>query len=311
MTNQAGYNFHPNDELWYLDSTVGSYKEGVCHQVEFEVFKKQDDTVETTLWYRVALNGASGTVKTREAALFISTEDGLVNGPLTPIYNANYEYYPGDQVWVADRVQNVVKYGTIYQIEIKIFAKVDLTSETKITYYIRYNDATANVRVVETDVFATAEAAWDDLGIVIGPVPTPVPTSTPTPFENIITVSKLNTDSIALPKCTPVYLKSDGTISRANIDSTALTFLGFVCDETIAIGSAGRVCVSGVLTATEAEWNAVIEGGVDLIDSETYYLSSLGKISDEGPDETGFSRQVGIATSETEFVIRIMPAVEL
>lgn len=302
--NQYGYNFHPNDRVWYFDATLSSYKEGTVYQTEIKVFKEADLTIDDTLIYLVAIDGSPNPLRLLASQLFVESNLGLVQGPISPIYNALYDYAPTTNVWVVNRANTSVRYGTVYQAELKIFAKPNLTSETKITYYISYSDNSGTIRASQEDVFATSTAAWAALGITIGPAPTPVPTGTLVPGTNVITVSKINSDSITLYKGMPVYIKSDGTIARSDNDTKALTFLGFVYDDSIPVDGLGQIMTEGVMTNTTQNWYNVVLGAATIA-NVPFYLNGLGTISATAP-LTGFSREVGLGVSATEFDIRIM-----
>lgn len=303
---QFRYNFHPNDRVWYFDAAISSYKEGTVYQTEIKVFKEADLSVDDTLVYLVAVDGNPNPLRVSESQLFMDSGLGIVAPPLSPIYTVLYDYAPNTNVWVVNRAQTSVRYGNVYQAELKIFAKINLTSETKITYYVSYSDASGTTRASQEDVFATSTEAWASLGIVIGPAPTPVPTGTPVPGgSNIITVSKVNSDSVTLYKGMPVYIKNDGTIARSDNDSKALTFLGFVYDDSIPVDGQGQVMTEGVLENTLQNWDNVVLGAPTLNASIPYYLNGLGTIS-ENPPSNGYSREVGLGVSATEFDIRIM-----
>jgi hypothetical protein len=304
--HQTGYNFHPNDRVWYFNVEQSSFMEGTCYQVEFKIYKKPNMAIEQKLMYLVALDDSTVTNRLQESELYISTPSGLVNGPLTPIYTVNYNHDPDEMVWVVDRVNRGAKYGTVYQTEIKIHRDIGVISHIKTVYYVSFNDNTGTVIAADADVFATANEAWASLGIVIGPIPVPAPTGTA--GANVFLVTKTNSDSVELPKGTPVYMKLDGTIARTSNDITLLNFLGFVYDTAIVAGGVGNIVTQGVIVLSD--WTSLIEDGLPLEEGMNYYVSSLGKISKIAPI-LGYSKRVGLASSGLELVITLMPTVKL
>lgn len=310
MSHQFGYNFQPNDRVWFYDVADSSFAEGTTYQVDIKIFSKTDLSVDSKLSYLVLLDDETSPAKLTESQLYISTLGGLIPPPSTPIYNVAYTFYPGDTVWVINRAATSIKYGTVYQTDIKIFLDADLTSDIDTLYYISYSDSSGTTKAPESDVFTSSDDAWAALGITIAPTPTPTPTGTGTPgISNTITVSKMNSDAISLLKGMPVYIKTDGTVSRSNSDATALAFLGFVYDTLIPVNGTGLIIVDGLLTASSGQWNAVT-GGSGIVGANTYYLSALGTISLTAP-VSGYSREVGLALNSTDLQIRIMPTIEL
>jgi hypothetical protein len=306
-THQFGYNFHPNDRVWSYDSASSSFNEGTCYQVYIKVFTKADLSIDSKLIYLIMFDDNPTPLRLTEDKLYILSSGGLVRPPLDPIYQVSYDFYPNDVVWVINRTETSVKYGIVYQADIEIFLKADLTSEIKTSYLINFSDALLGTpRLSSSDIFLTSTDAWAALGIVIGPPPTPVPTGTPLPSTESITVTKTNSDNVILYKGTPVYIKANGTVGRSNSDATALVFLGFVADALIPINGSGLIMTEGTVDTT---WGSIIDGGV-LQSGSIYYLSHLGTISATAPD-TGFSKQVGIGVSSTELNITLMPTYEL
>lgn len=311
---QTGYNYAPNDRVWYFDPKTSGFKEGSCYQVEIKLYKKQTAPDGRKLVYLVALDNSPLTLKAKESDLYINTGSGLVPGPSTPIYNAVYKFDPEDPVWVIDRVNNGVKYGTVYQTEIKVSKQTEQTAFTKISYYVNFNDNSGTVIAKEDEVFESSAEAWAALGIVIGPTPPP-PTSDGGgggDGSNLTLVSKVNTDNIMLVKGMPVYIKQvDGTIARASGDISALSFLGFVWDETIPVGGSGRIVTEGKIQLGSQGWNNVLDGiNNGLVVGARYYLGTAGKLTSTAPTE-GYSKQVGMAATEFEMDIRLGPTIKL
>lgn len=312
--HQTGYNFHPNDRVWYFDTKLSAFKEGTAYQVEIKLYKKQNSPVERKLSYLVALDDSPTTIRVKESDLYISTGNGLVQAPSVPIYYVGYNFDPNELVWVINRANSSVKLGTVYQTEIKIHKETELTTHAKVVYYVSFNDNTGTVIAKEDEVFFSATDAWAALGITIGPTPTPTlpPDVTPVPGSgNLTTVSKVNGDVVTLFKGQPVYIdQSNGKVALASNNASALTFLGFVYDDAIPVGGSGRIATEGTINNTNAGWNNVIEGGGTLLAGTRYYLASPGKLSATAPT-TGYSKQIGIAASDTELDIRINPTIKL
>lgn len=313
--HQAGYNFHPNDRVWYFDKAISSFKEGTAYQVEVKVFKKLNNPIGSKLSYLVAIDGSPVTIKVKESDLYISSGNGLVQPPAIPMYNVSYEFNPEENVWVIDRPNNSVRYGTVYQTEIKIHRDEGTTTHAKISYYISFNETSGTVVARADEVFSSSSAAWAALGITIGPTPTPTlpPDATPLPGSgNLTTVSKINGDTVILYAGQPVYInQANGRVLLATSENdTAITFLGFVYDEVIPVGGSGRIITEGTINISNAGWNNIIEGGGVLMPGSRYYLASVGKLSANAPT-TGFSRQVGLAASENELDIRTQPTIRL
>jgi hypothetical protein len=312
--HQTGYNYHPNDRVWFFDQTLSAFKEGSLYQVEVKLYKKPTSAVEKKLFYLVALDDSPTTLRVSDSDLYINTAGGLVPSPPVPRYNVAYGFDPDEMVWVIDRINNGVKYGKVYQSEIKIHKETETTSHAKIIYYISFNDSTGTVIAREDEVFNTSNEAWAALGIVIGPTPTPTlpPDATPVPGGgNLTTVSRLNGDSVTLYKGQPVYInQTNGTVARSASDATALTFLGFVYDDSIPVGGSGRIITEGTINITTVNWNNILEGGGSLMAGKRYYLAGLGKLSAIAPT-SGYSKQVGMAASDTELDIRIGYTIKL
>jgi len=314
---QAGYNFGPNDVLrfWDRSTNPNGFRDCVCHQVEIKLFKKPDGEVDSKLSYLILVEGKNSTTRVDGSDLYRQNELGQwVQGGLVPIYNAVYGYNPGDYAWVIDRLNNGVKYGAVYQTEIKVHKESPTTSHAKVIYYIRYSDSTGTKVSPEAEVFANASDAWAELGVVFGPTPTPTlpPDVTPLPGGiSSTTVSKLNGGNLILYKGQPVYInQANGTVALVTNDVTILSFLGFVYDDFIPIGGTGRIITEGTINNTNSGWNNILEGGGTLMPGSRYYIASTGRLSAIAP-VTGYSKQVGIAASDLELDIRTNPTIKL
>ena len=310
--HQSGYNFHPNDRVWYFDKKVSALKEGTCYQVEIKIYKKQNAPIESKLIYLIALDDSPTTLRVKESDLYISSDNGLIQQPSNSIYHVTYGFNPEEPVWVVDRKNNGVRYGTVYQTELKIHKDIDLSSHAKILYYVSYNDTSGTCIAKEDDVFDNAEAAWASIGISIGPTPLP-PDVTPLPNTgNLVTVSRVNGDNQTLYKGQPVYIdQSTGKVARVKNDATILAFLGFVYDDSIPVGGSGRIITEGTINNESTNWNNIIDGGGTLIAGTRYYISSVAGHISSAPPVSGYSKQIGLAASETEMDIRLGPTIKL
>lgn len=328
--HQLGYyNYHPGDRVWYFDTQLSAFKEGSCYQVEIKIYKKPTAPLERKLTYLVALDDSPTTLRVKESDLYKANADGsLSQAPTAPeqnFYHVAYNFDPDEAAWVIDRANRGVKYGTVYQTEIKVHRDAATPSHAKITYYISFNDTNGTTIAKEEDVFSSVNAAWAALGIVIGPTPTPTvpidPENPPPGSGNQTLVSKKNGESFTLHAGQPVYLdQASGTIKLVKYDNTSLTFLGFVSDDSIPPDGNGLIITEGAINTIEANWNNVIVGGGALLAGERYYLSSeKGKLTNvpptvpesASPGDVVRSKQVGMALTTTELDIRLGPNIKL
>lgn len=321
------YNYHPGDRVWYFDKTLSAFKEGSCYQVDIKIYKKPGFPTERKLFYLIAVDGSSVTLKVTESDLFKKNADGSISqAPSSPdqnFYHIPYRFDPDEAAWVVDRANRGVRYGTVYQAEIKVHKDALTPSHAKISYFISFNDNTGTVMAKDEDVFTDVNSAWASIGIVIGPAPTPVPSDPidPPSSTNDTLVSKKNGETFTLHAGQPVYLdQTSGTIKLVRYDNTSLTFLGFVSDENIPPSGIGLVITEGAINTLAANWNNVLIGGGGLIAGERYYLSSeRGKLTNVPPSvpenpvpwDVIRSKQVGMAVSTTELDIRLGPNVKL
>lgn len=314
--HQTGYNYHPGDPIWLRDLATSSFKPGRLYQVETRLFKKPDNSLGKKLTYLVVLDGSANTLRVNDSDLYYENLAGeIVPSPPEFRYNIIYNFAPDENLWVIDRANNGVRWAKTYQTEIKIHKDTDAPSHAKITYLVKYNDNTGTVKAAEDEVFEDATAAWAAIGITLGPTPTPTlpPEATPVPGGSTTTVSKINGDNVVLHAGMPVYIKQiNGTVARVADDVTSLTFLGFVYDELIGVGSSGRIITEGTVTASSSQWNNIIDVGGTLSPGVRYYLAATGKLTATPPSEPGtYMKQVGMAVSTTEMDIRFGPAIKL
>lgn len=129
-------------------------------------------------------------------------------------------------------------------------------------------------------------------------------------------VSLINGNAGNLVIGTPVYVKSAGTVDKAQANAVATTdVIGLVMDPTIATAVPGNIQTDGVLTATTAQWDAVVTGeSGGLTPGSRYYLSdaTAGMLTTVAPTNTGsFFEPVGIALSPTQMQLDIDEAIFL
>ena len=305
-TYTIDYRFSLGDRVFYYDQQSGGFSRGTVRQVSMNAYAVGVSIV-TRLSYTI-YSSAGKSVKLNESTIFISTPPPTVPPP--PTHSVVVPFSIGDNVWVANGIDNTISYVTIIQIDVEQYENVQ-----KIFFLVQEENNVCSVdtnrKVLSDIVFATLNEALVYLGILETP-PAPsgvVPTPTPTSNADEVIVSKQNSDSIALHAGMPVYIKGNGTIGRANSDSSALTFLGFVIGDTIPVNGTGLVIIEGVVTTTTGNWGAVVEGS-PLASGVIYYLANLGTISSNSPS-VGYSREVGVGISATELAIRQMPTYEL
>lgn len=315
--HQTGYNFGPNDKLrfWDRSSNPAGFRDCSCHQVEIKLFKKPDSAIDRKLSYLIVVEGKKTTLRVDGSDLWRRTEAGeWVQGSISPTYHAVYGFNPNQEVWVIDRAVRGVKFGTVYQTELKVHKESELTSHTKILYYVKFNDNSGTCISEERDVFGTMNEAWAELGVSFGPTPTPTlpPDVTPVPgTTSSTTVSKVNGGGVIMVKGQPVYInQTNGTVELVTNDVTVLSFLGFVYDDTIPVGGSGRIITEGTINNTSIGWNNILEDGGSLMPGSRYYIASTGKLSANAPS-SGYSKQVGIAASDLELDIRNHPHIKL
>lgn len=124
------------------------------------------------------------------------------------------------------------------------------------------------------------------------------------------TVQMTNGNAGALVIGTPVYCKSNGDAdkgSTSNADSAEL--VGLVSDTTIASAAVGNVQTSGQLSASTAQWDALLGTTGGLTPGSDYFLNTSGSmgVNPSGPRAV----KCGKALSTQKFLIRIEPSVQV
>lgn len=128
-------------------------------------------------------------------------------------------------------------------------------------------------------------------------------------------VSLTNDEASPVVIGAPVYMDAADGFKKAKADAggTALP-IGLVAQTSITNAVAGIVGVSGVLTATTAQWDAVAGTTGGLAFGVRYYLSAAtaGILTPTAPTTVGqYVVEVGIALSTTELKIDIQKRILL
>ncbi len=127
-------------------------------------------------------------------------------------------------------------------------------------------------------------------------------------------VSKKNINVGAMIVGQPVFVSgADCDLAQAN-DGAKVRVVGLVMDATVAPLDQASIMATGILTATQAEWDAV--GGIvsGLVTGTDYYLdpTNPGMLVDTPPTAPGkYVVHVGVALSSTQMKISIEQPVKL
>lgn len=107
----------------------------------------------------------------------------------------------------------------------------------------------------------------------------------------------------------PVYNDVANGVKKAKADASGTTkVIGLVRDVSIPAATAGAIQLSGVLTATTGQWDAVMGTTGGLTVGTRYYLSAVtaGLGSATAPSSVGQNVvQLGIAMSTTDLLLNI------
>ena len=138
--------------------------------------------------------------------------------------------------------------------------------------------------------------------------------SSGSPSSSAITQTNGNASPIVIG--TPVYSNGAAdTVDQAQATTLAkASVIGLVKDTTINASASGSIQLSGVLTATTGQWNAIKGGSGGLAPGARYFLddSAPGLLTTTAPSTvTHFAAQIGIALSTTELLIQINSVIEL
>jgi predicted ribonuclease toxin of YeeF-YezG toxin-antitoxin module len=102
-------------------------------------------------------------------------------------------------------------------------------------------------------------------------------------------------------------------VRLANANSgTTKNVVGLVYDTTINAAASGSIVVTGQMTATTGQWDAVSGQTGGLTSGSIYYLSNAtaGNITTTAPS-TGYIAPIGIALSTTKMLLNIGPTIKL
>ena len=127
--------------------------------------------------------------------------------------------------------------------------------------------------------------------------------------KDLFTGTNANAGSIVIGA--PVYQKTTAgqvDLARANASGTFFV-IGLVADTSIASSATGKIQTDGVLTATTAQWDAVVvSGSGGLVAGTKYYLDSAtaGKLlAGTVPGSGNYLFFVGTALSTTDLEITL------
>lgn len=110
----------------------------------------------------------------------------------------------------------------------------------------------------------------------------PVGDDVDAPFSGAIEVSLINDNAGAVVIGAPVYSAAAGHIDKANATAAGTSkVIGLMTSVTTATGGTGQVAVAGVMSATTAQWDAVVTGASGgLVFNTLYYLdTTAGKLT--------------------------------
>lgn len=130
------------------------------------------------------------------------------------------------------------------------------------------------------------------------------------PVQEVDVVALNNGTGSAIAISRAVYISSAGTVALAQANASATKgVIGLVKDTSIAASASGAIQTDGVLTASAAQWDAVIGSGNTggLTPGATYYLSAAtaGGITSTAPSTQGqYVVPIGVALSPTALDIR-------
>ena len=128
---------------------------------------------------------------------------------------------------------------------------------------------------------------------------------------SVIPATNGEASAIAIGKA--VYISSGDTVKLANANAAGTkNVVGLVFDTSINSGASGSVAISGSISATTTQWDAVTGQSGGLTAGAKYYLSNstAGGLTTTAPT-TGYAAPVGVALSTTKFVLNIGPTVKL
>jgi len=109
------------------------------------------------------------------------------------------------------------------------------------------------------------------------------------PFSGAIEISLVNDNAGSVVICTPVYASAAGHFDKANATAAGTAkVIGLVTSTTVATGASGQVAVTGTVSATTGQWDAVTSGSGGLVFNTNYYLdTTAGKLTTTSTTTTG------------------------
>lgn len=102
------------------------------------------------------------------------------------------------------------------------------------------------------------------------------------PSSGAIEISAINDNAGAIVICTPVYSSAAGHVDKANATAAGTSkVIGLSTTTTTATGGTMQVAGAGFVSATTAQWDAVVTGASGgLVFNTLYYLdTTAGKIT--------------------------------
>ncbi|NUS39401.1 MAG: hypothetical protein HOQ02_10315 [Lysobacter sp.] len=126
-----------------------------------------------------------------------------------------------------------------------------------------------------------------------------------------VTSSYTSGEAAPLVRGTPVS-KVNGVLRRATSAPAQAGVIGLVFDPSIPPGGAGRVQIAGSMVLTVAEWEGITGAPGGIVAEATHYVDAVGHLVAQAPSAAGeVVAPVGLAVSNTEFLIETGPALRL
>ncbi len=307
MSYEIGYRFEIAEQVFYFDQSSGGFSRGTVRHIKTST-AITNLILKDSIKYVLSIP-SGGSIQIIETSLFTELTPPTSPGPPTHFITAQFSV--GDTAWLANSSNNTISYVTVCQIDVSKYGSI-----TTLSYWVNSETdecvrTDSSFNVASHLLFATANDAWVYLGI-IAPSPTPTPSALPVDTDTTLAIEQINGSGVTLVRGIPVSLNIAGEMVLAGNDITALEFIGFVYDNSILSTESGKVLFGGTINNTTSAWNDIIDEGGTLQPSKRYYLGTSGKITATPTVVAGtYSREVGIAASDTELMIRIMPTVKL
>lgn len=128
---------------------------------------------------------------------------------------------------------------------------------------------------------------------------------------SVVTATNGEAGAIAIGRA--VYVSASGTVRLANANAAGTkNVAGIVYDASINSAASGAVSVSGSITATTGQWDAVTGQSGGLTAGSIYYLSNAtaGALTTTAPS-TGYVCPIGLALSTTVLLLNIGQTIKL